>query len=151
MMYLGVGLFASILFRTLCAFCFFFTLCFLDLHVYFIHQIREVFFHYFHRFPISCSFSSPSGTPVRQMLGRFKLSQKLLILSLFFEFFFHLVVLHGCIVFRYVPNHWFDPQLYSLYCCFPINYSLFQSVYPSFRTGSFLYCWHPHYVPWAAL
>ena len=38
-MCLGVGLFApSILFGTL---------CFLDLHVCFLHQIRKVFFHYF--------------------------------------------------------------------------------------------------------
>ena len=56
MMCIGVGLFASILFGTL---------CFLDLHVYFLHQIREVFVYYFsNRFPISCSFSSPSGTPM---------------------------------------------------------------------------------------
>ena len=34
----GVGLFTSILFGTL---------CFLDLHVYFLHQIREVLFHFF--------------------------------------------------------------------------------------------------------
>ena len=39
MMYLGVGLFSYIL---LWAFLFF-----LNLHVYFLHQIREVFFHYF--------------------------------------------------------------------------------------------------------
>ena len=38
MMCLGAGLFGSILFGTL---------CFLDLHVYFLHQIRKVFFHYF--------------------------------------------------------------------------------------------------------
>ena len=38
MMYLAVGLFASIIIGTL---------YFLDLHVYFLHQIREVFFHYF--------------------------------------------------------------------------------------------------------
>ena len=38
MMCLGVGLFASILFGRL---------CFPSLHVYFLHQIKEVFFHYF--------------------------------------------------------------------------------------------------------
>ena len=37
------------------------SLCFLDLHVYFFHQIREVFIIFSNRFPISCSFSS-SGT-----------------------------------------------------------------------------------------
>ena len=51
------------------------SLCFLFLHVYFLHLIREVFFHYLSkRFPISCSFSSPSGTPMIQMLDLFKLS-----------------------------------------------------------------------------
>ena len=38
MMCLGVGLFASIIIETL---------SFLDLHVYFLHQIREAFFHFF--------------------------------------------------------------------------------------------------------
>ena len=56
MMCLGVGLLASFLSGTL---------YFLDLHVYFRHEIREVFCHYFsNRLPISCSFSSPSGTPM---------------------------------------------------------------------------------------
>ena len=40
-MCLGVGLFASILLGTL---------CFLDLHVYFLHQIREIIFHYFFKY-----------------------------------------------------------------------------------------------------
>ena len=40
-----MGLFASILFRTLWP---------LDLHVYFLHQIREIFFHYF--FKIALQF-----------------------------------------------------------------------------------------------
>ena len=43
-MYFGVILFGSN----------FGTLCFLDLYVYFLHQIREVFFHYF--FQISFQF-----------------------------------------------------------------------------------------------
>ena len=38
MMRLGMGLFASILFGTL---------CFLVLHICFLHQIREIFFHHF--------------------------------------------------------------------------------------------------------
>ncbi|KAF6104340.1 hypothetical protein HJG60_011299 [Phyllostomus discolor] len=41
-----------------------------------------------HTFPISCSFSSPSGTPMMQMLDFFKLSQRLLILSSFGEILF---------------------------------------------------------------
>ena len=62
------------------------SLYFLDLHVYFFHQMKEVFFHYFSdRLPLSCSFSSPSGTPMMWMLEAWyeclKLSQKLLMLS----------------------------------------------------------------------
>ena len=65
------------------------SLCFLDLRVYFLHQIREVFFHYFsNKFSISCSFSFPSSTPMTQVLICLKLSQKLLSLSSFFLCFF---------------------------------------------------------------
>ena len=121
-MCLGVGLFASILFETL---------CFLDLHVCFLHQIRKVSFHYFfiHIFnflPFLFSF----WHPVMQMLEHLKLSHRLLTLSLFFWIFF-LVVLIGCFLLPYVPNHWFDSQLHPHYWCFPVNCSLFQLVYPS--------------------
>ena len=44
----------------------------------------------------------------------------------FFGFFF-LVVLSGCFLLPYVSNHWFNSQLHLLYCCFPVNCSLFQS------------------------
>ena len=60
MMCFGVGLFASIVFGTL---------CFLDLHVYFIHQIREVFIILSNRFPIFSPFSSLSGTCMMWMLN----------------------------------------------------------------------------------
>ena len=40
-MYLGLGVFGFILFGTL---------CFLDLYVYFIHQVKDVFFHYFKKY-----------------------------------------------------------------------------------------------------
>ena len=57
MMCLGVFLFGSN---------FFGTLGFLDfLEVYFLHEIGEVFLHYLlTQFLISCSSSSPSGTPI---------------------------------------------------------------------------------------
>ena len=47
MICLGVGLFASIIIGTL---------CFLDLHVYFLHQIREVLFHYFFKYVFNFLF-----------------------------------------------------------------------------------------------
>ena len=58
------------------------SLCFLHLNVYFLCQIREVFFIIFsNRFLIS--FSCPSDTPMMQMLECLKLSQRLLILFSF--------------------------------------------------------------------
>ena len=69
-------------------------LSFLDfLEVYFLHQIGEVFFHYFsNKFLIYCSFSSPSSSPMIQMLVHLKLSQRLLSLSLFWgDYFFFLL------------------------------------------------------------
>nr|KAF6452934.1 hypothetical protein HJG59_008233 [Molossus molossus] len=73
MMCLGVDLFRFILFGTL---------CFLDLYVCFLYQVREGFW-----FSISCSLSSPSGTPMMQILVCLKLSQRLLTLSLFIYLF----------------------------------------------------------------
>ena len=65
------------------------------------------------------------------MLDLLKLSQSLLTLSSnFFGFFFLLVVLIGCFLLPYVLNHWFDSQLHPLCCCFLVNCSLFQLVYP---------------------
>ena len=91
---LGAGLFASILFGTL---------RFLDLNVYFLHQLREVFFRYFsNRFLISCSFSSSSGTLVMRMLECLKLSHRLLTLSLFFW-----------IIFSCYSDWWFFGSLWS--------------------------------------
>ena len=80
MLCLAVGLFASILFGTL---------CFLDLHVYFLHQsgkFSSIIFS--NRFPISCSFSSPTGIPMMQMLEYLKLSHRLLALSSFLHILF---------------------------------------------------------------
>ena len=45
------------------------SLCFLDLHIYLLYQIREVYFIIFsNRFSIYCSFSSASGTPLMLMM-----------------------------------------------------------------------------------
>ena len=62
------------------------SLSFLDfLEIYFLCQIGEVLFHYFsNKFSMFCSSSSPSGTPMIQMLKCLKLSQRFLSLSSFF-------------------------------------------------------------------
>ena len=80
MMCLGVVLFGYNLFGTL--------LCFLDLYVYLLCQIREGFFYYYfsNKFLISCSSSSPSGIQMIQMLALLEMFQSCLILSSFFFF-----------------------------------------------------------------
>ena len=61
------------------------SLCFLDLHVYILRKIRDISFHYFFKYIFSFLFSSsPSGTPVIQMVELLEMSQSLLILFLFF-------------------------------------------------------------------
>ena len=81
MMCLGVGLFASILFGTLCA-------SWTCKSISFTKLGKFSFLIFSKRFPISCSFSSPSGTPMMWMLEYFKVFQKLLPLSLFFWILF---------------------------------------------------------------
>ena len=89
------------------------------------------------KFPISCSLSSPYGTPLMWMLESLKLSWRLLTLSSFFWDFFLIIVLIRFFLLPYVSNHWFDAWLHPLYCCFPLNSFLFSLVYPSFLTGPF--------------
>ena len=114
MMCLEVGLFASMLFGTLCA-------SWTCMSISFIKLGKISFIIFSSRFPISCSFCCSSGTPMMQMLDLLKLSQGLLILSSYFGFFF-LLVLIGCFLLPYFPNHRFDSQFHSLYCCFPVNF-----------------------------
>ena len=80
MMGLGVVLLGSIIFGTL---------CFLDWHANIFHQIGKFSFIIFlNTFPISCSFSFPSGTPLIRMLVCMKFSQRLHSLSLCFWILF---------------------------------------------------------------
>ena len=82
MMCFGLGLFASILFGILCA-------SWTCMSISFTRLRKFAFSLFSHRFPISCSFSSPSGTPMMQTLGLLKLSQRLFILSSLFWILFH--------------------------------------------------------------
>ena len=98
MMCLAVGLFGFILFGTL-------STSWTCMFIYFTKLGKCSFIIFSIRFPISCSFSS-SGTPMMPMLDLLKLSQRLLSLSsLFFIFFFLLVVPIGCFLLSYVPHH----------------------------------------------
>ena len=123
---LGVGLLGSS----------FLGLCFLNLYVCFLHQIRKVFCNYFsNRFSISCSLSPPSG-PVMRML---EWSQRLLTLSSFFGFFFQFAVLIRCSLLLYLPNCWFSSLLHLNYSWFPLMYFSFQLLYSLFLTGFFMF------------
>ena len=70
------------------------SLCFLYLHVFYLHQIREVFFHQFFKYISNFLFFLFSfGSPMICMLECLKSSQRFLTLSsflgiLFFLFFF---------------------------------------------------------------
>ena len=114
MLCLQVGLLAHILFGTLCALWTYMSISFTKLG-------KFSFIVFSSRFPISCSCSSPSGTPMMQMLEHLKLSQKLLIWALIFWIFSSF-------------SDWFFASL----CSKPLILYLFQLVYPSFLTGSFL-------------
>ena len=112
MMYLGVVLFGSILFGTL---------CFLDLYVYLLHQIKDVLFHFFsHGFTISCSFSSS----MTRMLVGVNMSQRLFSLSFFWFFLFLLSdwIFFSSLCFKSLI--WFLAS--STSCWFPVIFSLFH-------------------------
>ena len=107
MMCLGVVLYVSILFGILCVSwtCMSISLAKLGNFSFIIFSNKS---------PISCSFSSPSGTPSMQMLECLKLSQRLLTVSsgLFICLLFFLlrVVLIGCFLLPCVPNHYLIPH-----------------------------------------
>ena len=69
MMYLVVGLFASILFGSLCASRICMSISFTQLGTF------SFLLFFSNRFPISCSLSSPFGTPLMLNLEHLKLSQ----------------------------------------------------------------------------
>ena len=73
-----MGLFASILFGTLCA-------SWTCMSISFTKLGKFSFTIFSNRFPFFCSLSSSSGTPMIQMLEPLKLSHKLLTLSLFYS------------------------------------------------------------------
>ena len=97
-MCLGVVLFVSILFQTLCA-------SWSCMSISFTKLGKESFLSliFSNKFSISCSSSFPSGNLMIQMLVHLEMSQKLLSLSFFF--FLILDVVIECFFLPYVPNH----------------------------------------------
>ena len=124
-MYLDVGHLASILFGTLCA-------SWTCMSVSFTKLGEFTFIIFSNRFPISCSFSSSSGTPWCECWNAWSCPRGCLHYSCFFGFFFLCIVLIDCFLLPYVPYHWFDSQLHPLFCCFPVNCCLFQLLFLHF-------------------
>ena len=81
------------------------------------------------------------------------MSQRFLRLSSFFvvvhlfELFFLPGVLIECFFLPCVSNRWFDIQVHPLNCWFPVIFSLYHLMQPSFQPGSFLCHWSMHWVP----
>ena len=122
MMCLGVGFFASIFVWD--------SLYFLDFHIYFLYQIREVFFHsVFKSISNFLLFLFSFWHPYNVNVGLLEVVPEDPNTILVFWIFFFLLVPIGCFLLPYVPNHRFDSWLHPLYCCFPVNCPLFQLVY----------------------
>ena len=121
MICLGVGLFASILFGTPCN----------SMSISFTKLGNFSFIIFSKRFVIPGSLSS-SGTPMMGICwNAWSCPRGCLHYPHVLGFFFLFVVLIACFLLPYAPYHWFDSWLHPLYCCFPINWSLFQLLYPS--------------------
>ena len=97
------------------------SLCILDFYVYFFIKLRKFSFIIFsNKFSISCSSSSPSGTPIIGMLECFKLSHRFLSLSSIFWTLVSSVSSGWMFIPSFFPNPWFESQFPSLHCWFPV-------------------------------
>ena len=81
--------------------------CFLDLHVYFLHQIREVLFHdFFKSISSFLLFLFSFWHPYDANVGPLEVVPEAAYTILFvLDSFFLRVVLIGCFLLPYVPNH----------------------------------------------
>ena len=140
MICLGVFLFGSNLFGTFCA-------SWICVSISFAKLGKFSFIIFSKKFSICCFSSSPYGICIIQMLACLAMPQSLLILSLCFEFMFLLTVLVQCLFPPYVPNRWFESHLPSLQWWFPVDFSLFHLVWPSFPP---LCCCPTQWVLWAS-
>ena len=141
MMWLGVKLFASILFGTLCAFWTCMTVPFTKLEFSFIIFSNS--------FPIS--FSSPSGTPMMQMSVQLKLSQRLLVLLSFLWILFS----SSCYDWLFFASLcsklliWF--LAFFTLLLFPCKLFFISISVPFISDWIFLCCWGPRDISWASL
>ena len=139
MMCLGVFLFGFNFFGTLCAFWTYMSISFTRIG-------KFSFIIFSNKVSILCSSSSPSGTPLIQMLVHVKSSHRFLILPLLFWIVSYSILVE-CLILPFVPNHWFESHLHSLHCRFPVYFPLFCLVYLSFLP---LFCGHTKWVLWVS-
>ena len=128
-MCLGVGLFASILCGTVCASWTYMSISFIKLE-----KSSSIIFS--NRFLISCSISSPSGTPMMAMLELLKFSKRRLYYPHFLDSF--CCCCSDWLIFTSLCSKsliWL--WLHPLHWCFPVNCSFFKLVYPSFLKDFF--------------
>ena len=97
------------------------SLCFLDLGVCFLSQVREVFSYYVFKFILCPFFSSPSGTPIMWVLVCVMLSQRSLKLFKYYFFLFEFLK----ILFSYFYSVWVISTTFasSLLICASIVYN----------------------------
>ena len=106
---------SSSLFETLCA-------SWTCMSIFFAKLWKFFYVIFSSKFSISCSSSSPAGTPMIQMLVHLQISQRLLILLFLLKVYLYLffILLYSCFFllfslnasfFPYVPNHWFESRL----------------------------------------
>ena len=130
MISLGVGLFAFILFGTL---------CFLDSAVCFLTRLGKFSaIMSSNRFSVLFSLSSHSGTPIMPMLVSLMLSLRSLKLSSFFLCLY--ISFSFCCsnwVIAYLPDHRFVLLHHLICCCFPPVCFSFKLLYSSGLIGSF--------------
>ena len=119
-MCLGVGLFVSILFWTLCASWTYMSISFARLGKF------SIIFS--NRFTISCSFSFPLASLWCKYWNTWSCPRGSLAYPCFLDSFFLLLVLIGCFCFLMFQNADLIFQLHLLYSCFPVNCTSFHSV-----------------------
>ena len=105
------------------------------------------------KFSISCSCSSPSGSPIIRTLERLKLSQRFLSLSSFFEFLFLHSVQVRCLFLAFVPNCCFESWFPSCHCWFPEYWvsficSFFDQAQSVLWASWLLVFWTLHHIGW---
>ena len=119
------------------------TLCASWIWVCFLHQVREVFSHYFFKyvfylfFPPSLSF--PSGIPIMLMLVCLMLSPKSLRLSSFLGITFSFCCSNWVISTTLYSRFLVCPSTSSNLLLIPLVYFSFQLLYSSVLISSFLY------------